>query len=529
MPPAISLSMSPLVQRVSEMLPDQEIYLVGGAVRDALLGKTSHDLDFLVPANAIELARRTANALHADFYILDEEFDTARAIVRNDDPAEPGKAVREVLDFSSFRRTKGAGSGATQDAMRGLDADLRARDFTINSMAYDPRTGKILDPLGGAADLRAKVIRAGSATAMQHDAVRILRAIRLAEALEFKIEPGTRAAIKEAASRLPEISPERQRDELFRTLEGRRPDASIRALDILGVLPYVLPELEALKGVQQSAPHVADVWEHTLSVVQYLEQILAALAPEAEAEKNNDLFTGLLSLRLGRYREQFARHLGDTLTPQRSVRGLLFFAALYHDVSKPATRTVEETGRVRFLGHERASIDVAARRARAFNLSNDEIVRLRLIIGNHMRFHFHTNRLQDEGKEPSRKSIYRFFKDTDEAGVDLVLLGLADLRGTRATTLTQESWTAALDVARTFLENYWEKPHEAVAPPRIIDGNDLMKELGLKPGPMVGELLSAIREAQAMGEVSSREQALELARGRISGTSHGDTDARRIS
>ncbi len=519
MPPAIPLSISPLVQRVSETLPEQEIYLVGGAVRDALRGKVSHDLDFVVPANAIALARRVADALHSDFYILDEDFDTARVIVRSH---EAGQATREVLDFSSYRRTRGA-----QSSVAGLDADLRARDFTINSMAYDPRAGAILDPLNGAADLRAKTIRAGSATAMQDDAVRILRAVRLAAALEFKIEPGTREAMKEAASRLPQISPERQRDELFRMLEARRPEASIRALEILGVLPYLLPELEPLKGLQQSAPHVADVWEHTLSVVQYLENITGALAPEAGTEKNNDLFTGLLSLRLGRYREQFAEHLGNMLNPQRSMRGLLFFAALYHDVSKPATKTIEETGRIRFLGHERAGVDVAARRARMFNLSNDEIERLRLIIENHMRFHFHTNRLQDEGKEPSRKSIYRFFKDTGEAGVDLVLLGLADLRGTRGTTLTQEGWSAALDVARTFLENYWEKPHESVAPPRILDGNELMKELGLEPGPLVGELLGAIREAQAMGEVSSKEQALEFAREQMKKGSHRDTERRR--
>jgi poly(A) polymerase len=155
---------------------------------------------------------------------------------------------------------------------------------------------------------------------------------------------------------------------------------------------------------------------------------------------------------------------------------------------------------------------VAEERGRAFNLSNDEVERIQLIVRNHMRFHFFTSRLEGEKKEPSRKAIYRFFRDTGAAGVDLVLLGLADLRGTQGPALTQATWTAALDVARILLENYWEKPQETVAPPRLLNGNELMAELGLEPGRIVGQLLEEIREGQATGKVETREQALRFAR-----------------
>jgi tRNA nucleotidyltransferase/poly(A) polymerase len=311
---------------------------------------------------------------------------------------------------------------------------------------------------------------------------------------------------------LPNISPERQRDELFKTLEGPRPDASLRALEWLGVFPQIMPELTVMKGIQQSAPHVADVWEHTLSVIRHLEQILEALDVDDHAAQNNDLFTGLLTLRLRRYRRQFVDHLGNVFNPERSVRALLFFAALYHDVSKPVSRTVDESGRIRFIGHDARGAEEAARRARAFNLSNEEIARLKTVIANHMRFHFYVNRLESAHKQPSRKAIYRFFRDTGEAGVDLVLLGLADLRGTRGHLLTERTWNNGLEVARILLENYWEKPEEAVAPPRLLDGNQLMAELGLPPGPQVGAVLDAIREAQATGEVASLEAALAFAR-----------------
>ena len=490
----VPFSHSPLLDKVRDILPDQEIYLVGGAVRDMLLNRVSHDLDFALPANGISLARRIANKLNADFMTLDEERDTGRVIVTESDGA------RTFMDFATYR------NGAT------LEADLRSRDFTINAIAFDLRSQTLTDPLNGASDLRTKTIRACSRTSLSDDPVRILRAVRQAAALGFKIELGTRQSMKEAASLLPNVSPERQRDELFKILEGPKPDAAIRALEMLGVLPHLLPELPAMKGAEQSRPHILDVWEHTLSVLGYLEGIIAALRVGYSAEETNDMLTGLLTLRIGRYREQLAAHFADSLNTDRSARAALFFAALYHDVQKPATRSVDEAGRIRFFDHEIKGAEVTAERGRRFNLSNDEIERIQKIVRHHMRFHFFADRLENDKQEPSRKAIYRFFRDAGEAGVDLVLLGLADLRGTRGNELTQKTWTAALDIARIMLENYWEKREETVAPPRLLDGNELMRELNLQPGRVVGQLLEAIREGQATGKISTREDALQFAR-----------------
>ena len=489
----VPFSYSPLIDKVRDVLPDQEMYLVGGAVRDMLLNRLSRDLDFAVPSNGISLARRVANALKADFMTLDSERDTGRVIVTEPD------GTRTFLDFATYRGNS-------------LDEDLHARDFTINAIAFDLHAQTLIDPLNGASDLRSKGIRACSPTSLSDDPVRILRAVRQAAAFDFKIELETRQSMKQAASLLPRVSPERKRDDLFKMLEGPKPDASVRAVEMLGVLPYLLPELPALKGVEQSVPHIYDVWEHSLSVLGHLESILAALTPGYNAEDTNDLFTGLLTLRIGRFRAQFAKHFAESLNTDRSVRAALFFAALYHDVQKPATKSVDETMRIRFFDHDIKGGEVAAERARSFNLSNGEVERIRLIVQHHMRFHFFTSRLQSDRQEPSRKAIYRFFRDTGKAGIDLVLLGLADLRGTQGPALSQEAWTAALDVARILLENYWEKPQEAVTPPRLLDGNELMSALGLAPGRIVGQLLEAIREGQATGKVANREQALDLAR-----------------
>ncbi|MCE9646354.1 MAG: HD domain-containing protein [Chloroflexi bacterium] len=493
-----SFLLPPIVQKIMDVLPpDQEIHLVGGAVRDLLLSRLSPDLDFAVPSNGIVLARKVANALNADFVPLDTERDTGRVICTDD------AGSRIFLDFAVYR---GMGEG------RGLEEDLRARDFSINAIAYNLRDDTIFDPLEGGNDLRTKVIRASSPTSLSDDPVRILRAVRLAAALGFKIEKDTRELMKQAVGRLETISPERLRDEVFKILNGPKPDTAIRALEMLGVLPHLMPELTAMKGVQQSEPHMYEVWTHSLAVLDYLDQVLSALRVGYDAEKTNDMFTGLLTLGLGRYREQIANHFTQTLNIDRPMRSLLFFAALYHDVSKPETRTVEESGRIRFFDHEVRGAEVAVDRARAFNLSNDEVDRLRIIIRNHMRFHFFANRLENEKQTPSRKAIYRFFRDVGEAGVDLVLLALADVRATRVHALSMDTWKTYLDVARILLENYWERPEEVVAPPRLLDGNDLMNELGLQPGPDVGRLLESIRENQAAGKIETREQALHFAR-----------------
>lgn len=488
----------PLLDKVRDALPDQEIYLVGGAVRDMILNRLSRDFDFAVPSGGISLARRVARALDANFMILDEERDTGRVIVIDSDDS------RTYLDFATYRGGPSTGSG------QALEDDLRARDFTINAIAYDLKTNSLIDPLNGADDIRAKIIRACSPTSLTDDPIRILRGVRLAAAFDLKIDLATRGAMKDAASLLPNVSPERQRDELFKILEGPKPDSSMRALEMLGVFPHMMPELSAMKGCEQSPPHVYDVWEHTLKVLGHLEAILAALE---SGSGGNDPFLNALVSALGKYRERFASHFIESLNTDRSVRAALFFAALYHDVEKPATKSVEYTGRIRFFDHDVQGAKVASMRGHKFNLSNDEIGRIKTIVKNHLHPLFFTIRLEEDEKAPSRKSIYRFFRNSGTAGVDIILFGLADLRGIQDNTLKQETWAASLAVAHILLENYWEKPEETIEPPRLLNGYDLINEFNLDPSRIVGQLLEAIREEQATGKIETREQAISFARG----------------
>lgn len=494
MPALESLTFPPALDSVRKVLPDGlTVYLVGGAVRDALLGRPVHDLDFALARDAIPVARKVAKALEADFYPLDPDRDTGRVILTEADGS------RLLMDFAALRGPD-------------LDSDLLGRDFTLNAIAMDLATGAIYDPLGGGQDLKDRLLRACSPSAFADDPLRILRGVRIAAGFGFRIRPETREAMKQAVSLLGDASLERLRDELFRIFEGPKPAACLRALDRLGALAPILPDLVPLKGVAQPAPHVHDAWEHTLAALDALDGIFAALAPDDDPEKASDLTNGLLVLRLGRYRDRIEEHFSAALNINRSPRSLFHFAALYHDVAKPATLRQDEAGQLRFWDHDQQGAEQAAARARLLCLSNDEVARVEAVVRNHMRILYHVNRLVREKKEPSRRAIYRFFRDAGPAGVELCLLALADLRATYAQTLPQETWAAALDVVRILLEGWFEKRAESVAPPVLVNGNDLMQALSLEPGPQIGQLLEAIREAQATGAISTRDEALAFAR-----------------
>lgn len=485
------LPVHPIIDRVRIVLPaSRPVHVVGGAVRDAFLNRPVHDIDFIVEENALEVARRVADELSAAFYPLDPVRKTGRVVL--DQPGEN----RLVLDFAVYQGSS-------------LDEDIRARDFTINAMAMEVHPPySLLDPLGGLLDLRHKRLRACSVTTFTTDPVRILRGIRLASDIGLRILPETLEQMRQDVHRIPQVSAERLRDELFRILDTPRPAASVRALDRLGALAYVLPELDSLKNVVQPPPHILDAWEHTLDILQKLETVIDVLGPEHDPEAAAGFHMGLMVLRLGRFRDHFYPHLKAALNPNRSHRSLLFMAALYHDAGKPMTKSVDEDGRIHFYEHEDVSAKLVSGRARRLHLSNAEVDRLHTIVKHHMRPLW----LAQTGNPPSDRATYRFFRDTREAGVDICLLSLADTLATYGPTLPQDTWANHLEVIRSLLEAWWEKPGESVSPPPLLTGHDLIEKLGMKPGPKIGEILEAVREAQVANKVHTRSEALRFAK-----------------
>jgi poly(A) polymerase len=477
---------SDIITVVRESLPESgKAYLIGGAVRDAMLSRPIKDYDFLLSSEVFQTARRIADKIGGAYYPLDEERGAAR-VVYIDSMGE-----RYILDFV-----------ITQAA--NLEADLRGRDFTINAMAVDlEEPQQLLDPLSGAADLWRKTIRACSPSALRDDPIRVMRAVRIAAGFGFHINPETRALMTKAAGMLNEVSPERIRDELFRILGGPKPHTSIRALDILGVITTILPELSALKSVSQSAPHIKDAFEHSLDTLKYLESLLDFLTQRHQQEQASNLITGVYQLYLGKFRQQIRDHVQMNLLPDRTLRSLIFMAALYHDIAKSKTGYLREDQRIQFIGHESIGAEIVAKRAVGLRLSKKEVDRLRVIVKNHMR---PTILAREKGK-PSAVAIYQYFRNTGAAGIDICLISLADLLATYGVTLPQERWSRQLEIVHTLMEAWWKNPGKLINPPVLLTGHDIIETFELNPGPQVGELLEKIREAQVSEEVNNQKEA----------------------
>ena len=484
---------SPLVDTVRQLCAERHIraWLVGGAVRDVLLGREVHDWDVAVERDAILLARATADRLNADVYVLEAELDMARVLV--DDT---------MIDFARLRDAN-------------LDLDLAGRDFTINAMAIDlNQPDRIIDRFNGQADLEEGVIRAISETSLTHDPVRMLRAVRQSASLAMAIDPQTAEWIAAHAPLIVNSPAERVRDELNKTLQLGDVADSLLLLDAFGLLPHLLPEVAALKGVTQSLPHHWDVYEHTLRVIDALELLGTRWLGFDQSDEGalmlpiipNFVWDSLF-LTLPQYSDPLRAHLA---VDERWL--LLKWTALLHDIGKPATKTVEDNGRTRFFGHDDLGARLAEERLRALRFSKDEIERVTGIIGGHMRPHW-------LAEAPlTRRAMYRFFRDTKDYGVDILLLSMADHLATHGPEVDQATWVERLGMIAEMFETYFSQHEEIVAPPPLVNGNDIMQELGLPPGKQIGVILEAIREAQASGEVMTREEALTVARRMLDGS-----------
>jgi len=472
------------------------VWPVGGVVRDALLGRPLHDWDFAVERDAVGLARAVADAIGGAFFPLDEARDTARVVLRD------GEGQQLELDFAGLRGPN-------------LIADLKGRDFTLNAMAVGPE-GELIDPLGGLADLQARLVRAIGPQAFDTDPLRMLRAVRLVAELGLRLEAKTAGWIIQRARTLPQASAERIRDEFVRILAAPSPAEHVHLLDELNLLVQVTPEVEALKEQAQPPPHRFDVWWHTLLVVDATAGILEVLAgtpsfPTLYVDAPEEVWTDLREM-LGRWQEELNRHLKVRVEGGRTRRTLLLLAALCHDLGKPPTCTEDAQGRLHFYGHERVGAEMTARRMRHLRFSRREVERVQCLVRAHLR----PGHLARVHGPVTRRAVYRFFRDTGSAGVEVTLLSLADHIATWGPNPDPDRWRRRLEVARTLLGHYFERHGETIAPPPLVTGRELMKRLGIEEGPQIGWLLEAIREAQAAGTVRTREEALALAQRLVS-------------
>lgn len=438
-------------------------WIVGGAVRDAARGVQVLDLDLAFDGDVAAAARHLAAEADAHPFQLSEEFETWRVVDRD--------GLWRV-DIAALR-------AAT------IEADLRLRDFTINAMAVPLTSGTVLDPTDGLADLAAGTIRVCSPRAFADDPLRVLRAARFGSAAGFAPEPATIAAAQAAAGGLTEVAGERQFAELAAMISGPEPVRALELVGELGGMAVVLPEIEALHGVGQSGNHHLDAHGHTIEVLRRM------LAIEADLPR----WFGPLA---GPLEELLTESLDDGVSRRDGLR----FAALLHDIGKPATRR-ERDGRISFIGHDEIGAEMIRKRCKRLRCSRRLSRYLEAITRDHLVLGF----MVDERPIGPRR-VWEYLQRTGSQAVDTTLFTVADRLAAVGGAVGEEAITGHLELAEQLLGAAvaWERdgPREP-----LLRGDELAAELGISPGPALGELTRELQAAQYAGEVTDRAGAVE--------------------
>ena len=448
-------------------------WIVGGTVRDAGLGRPLRDVDLAVDADPEHVARAIALHVRGTAFPLSESFGAWRALDRREG---------WVCDVSRLRGSS-------------IEEDLAERDFSVNAVAVPLTGGPPIDPEGGLPDLEAGVLRVLGGSALERsayaaDPLRPLRLARLATELPLVPDDETERLTREAAPRVVEASPERVFAELRRILVAERVSDGLGLADRLGLLAAVLPEVEALRGVDQSHFHDLDVHGHTFEVVRRqvenegrLEELFG---PEAAAA----------------LRVLLDEPLADELTRGQALR----LGALLHDIGKPATRGVRPDGRVTFLGHDRAGAETTRALCRRLRTSG----RLRSYLSALTEHHLVLGFLVHE-RPLSRRAVFRYLSICEPVEVEVTLLSCADRLATRGSS-HERAIAAHLDLARELMAEALEWRAAGGAPRAPVRGDELAAELEMPRGPELGRTLAALQEARFAGEAADRASALDLAR-----------------
>ncbi|MFH0918415.1 MAG: HD domain-containing protein [Candidatus Omnitrophota bacterium] len=449
-----------------------KLYLVGGALRDLILERTKEnpDFDFCLKSGALKFGAKLAKELRCAFVVLDEEHAACRLV----------KKINQKIytfDFSDFR-------AAT------LEKDLRHRDFTINSMAValgqvlgdQDLEPLIIDPYCGRADLKAKIIKVTGPGSFKEDPLRILRAFSFSCTLGFSLDQETLRLAKKEKNKISAVSSERIREELFKILDSPQAFACLVMLDKLKILEIIFPEIKPMRSIGQGPYHHLDVWQHTLETLSQFELII----------------------KWAKKHPQIDDYLQEEVAGLRRRSSLLKLACILHDIGKPKARRREKK-KIIFHGHERIGLGLTRIISRRLKLSNDEGRALEKIVLWHLRPGY----LADN-PHPTARAIFRYFRDTGNEALAVLLLSLADQRATKGPLTTALSHLHHEKTVKALIRKLLKKKEQKKLV-RFLNGNHLMAKFKLPASPLIGKLLIELEEAQAIGKIKNKKEAWQLA------------------
>jgi len=445
-------------------------YFVGGLVRDLLLGREPEEADVAVEGDPREVGRLLSQRLSLPLVSLDPEAGVYRI---------PHPFGLRYLDLSLAE-----GGSIVKDLLR--------RDFTVNGIARPAEAGPnfgeadLIDPTGGLRDLKGRLIRMVSEGNLRADPVRLLRGWRLRWLLGFEIEPKTREAMSRLSPLLKGEAGERVRDEFFRVLEMGCASEALFEASSLGLLFSVIPELEPLKEIPPNGYHHLDGLSHSIEAVGKVEEVLRG---------------GLLGPATSKFREELSSPSGHGFSRLSRLK----FCALLHDVGKPKTAERDEEGWLHFRGHERVGARMAREIAERLKFTAKDAEAVERVVKAHMR----PCQLAMEPQVTERAKV-RLFRDLGDLTVEVLVLSYADRLAAMGEELEPEVVRRQTDFLRELCEKFlaWR---EERGRGRLLTGHDVMRRYGLKPGPLVGEILRRVEEEGFARGIRTREEALKVA------------------
>ena len=452
-----------MLQFNSNIFPEKKgVYIVGGSVRDLLLGRLPTDYDIAVLENPEKFAKKLANKTNGHRVKI----------------GQPGQMIIRVISGKNIFDISPV-YGAS------IEEDLHQRDFTINAMAYNLASGKIIDCLGGFKDLLAQKVRMVSKNVFRKDPIRLLRAIRMGAHLDFEIDPQTLAVIKNEANLIQESAGERIREEFLHILRTSKSHAYLSIMAASGLLFALFPELERIKGCFQNRYHDNDVYTHTMKAFYHLEKTLN----NYQSDKPE-------------IQDQIRQYMHKNREP------LLKCAILLHDIGKTDTHSVGNSGNVHFFGHARKSADMTKNITQRLKFSTRDRGYIDFIIRRHMQplslFIAYQNKIL------TQRGITRFFIRCGEDTPGILFHSIGDMQGKGT------QWNGHLETFMMFVQNmihdFFSNYKPRKSKPALISGNDLIQVFGLTPSPLFKSILNRVEEARLLNNIDSRSAALRWVR-----------------
>lgn len=453
-----------IISKIAEEFPDNKIYIVGGTVRDLYLGEKSYDRDIIVcDADAKEFAIKLHNIFDSAYVPLDEENHIYRIVLHE----KEDENHQSMIDI-------------TNPLGGNIEQDLQRRDLTINAIAVDIHSGNILDLFGGISDLKNKTLNYIEESNFVDDPLRLVRVYRFQALLGFELTPETISAVCKYTGLINKPAKERINYELMKLFSGKYSANALLNMNKTWLLEEIFPVVKELKQVPPNTHHHLNLLHHSIETVKQIQFIY----------ENSD--------------ERVKAHLDKVDFGGFSRLAHLKLAGFLHDIGKFSTWTIDkDTGRHRFIKHDDVGAKLIKPILKNLCFSNKQITYISEMIKNHI----YPSQLMTS-QDVNEKAMTRYLRKLENNVIDNIILAKADRLSARGEVITDEIIESNIRNLDKLLEFYFSSLETLAPLSKLLDGNDVMQILNIKPSPKLGEILNTLHEAQLNGEVNTKEEAV---------------------